>query len=117
MVCPNCRKENYRDLHTRIVEDGEQKWVYRCNICKSTFTKKIRRLSMSPRDGVSFAVIQYSDGEAIARYESIRKASEVTGIAQSSICRCCHGQQKTAGGFAWGYDRRKLFTEDKEIER
>lgn len=36
------------------------------------------------------------------------------GIARESICRCCNGKQKTAGGYKWAYIP-KIYL-DKEIE-
>ena len=43
-------------------------------------------------------------GNFVAEYSSIKEASRVTGIAQSSICKCCnHKSYKSAGGFIWIY--------------
>ena len=36
-------------------------------------------------------------------YESIKQASEKTGITQTTICNCCKGKQKTTGGLHWEY--------------
>ena len=50
-------------------------------------------------------VLQFSkdDGEFIAEYSSAQEASRQTGCDKSSICRCCKGKYKTAGGFIWKY--------------
>lgn len=37
------------------------------------------------------------------RYESIKQASENTGIAGTCISNVCNGKQKTAGGYKWKY--------------
>ena len=54
-------------------------------------------------------VLQFDfDGNLIASYHSITKASELTGINISSIGMVCKKQRKTAGGFIWkyGYHRK-----------
>ena len=49
-------------------------------------------------------VAQYTkDGEYIATYESVKKATEVTGTGGGSICKCAKGKMKSAGGFIWKY--------------
>lgn len=50
------------------------------------------------------AVNQYSlDGEFLAKFKSIHSAERVTGVKSSSICECCKGIRKSAGGFKWTY--------------
>ena len=49
-------------------------------------------------------IIQYSkDGKFIAEYPSIMEASRQTGCHYQSICACCKGERKSAGGFIWKY--------------
>ena len=36
-------------------------------------------------------------------WQSAKEAEKYTGIAQSSICACCKGRQKSAGGHIWFY--------------
>ncbi len=49
-------------------------------------------------------VVQLSmDGEFIKQYDTMIFASKTTGIDYSSICDCCRGKSKTAGGFRWMY--------------
>lgn len=58
---------------------------------------------MAESKGV-YGILQYSkDGELIAEYPSIRGASRQTGCNQSSICQCCKGTRKSAGGYIWMY--------------
>lgn len=51
------------------------------------------------------AVEQYdlSTGEVIKRWETIESASKETGVKRCNISLCCHGRQKTAGGFGWKF--------------
>jgi len=57
----------------------------------------------------STPVAQYTkDGVHIATYQSLKDASEATGINISTLCCCCKGYQgkskrKTAGGYVWKY--------------
>ncbi len=46
-------------------------------------------------------VLQIKDGTIIAKYESIKKAYEKTGIYH--ISQCCTKKAKTAGGFNWKF--------------
>lgn len=49
-------------------------------------------------------VIQYDfELNVVATYESIKQASEVTGILYSSIQRCCKKERPSAGKFIWRY--------------
>ena len=49
-------------------------------------------------------VLQYSkSGELIAEYPSIHEAEKQTGCNNCSICNCCKGNRKSAGGFIWKY--------------
>ena len=42
-------------------------------------------------------------GEFIREWPSICEAERELGIAQSSICSCCKGIRKSAGGYIWKY--------------
>lgn len=46
----------------------------------------------------------------ISEYDSIKEASETTGVQPASIGRCCRNKQKTACGFRWMYkeDYKKI---------
>ena len=45
-------------------------------------------------------------GNLLAVFPSAREAQRVTEIAQSSICLCCNGKRKCAGGFKWRFASR-----------
>ena len=52
------------------------------------------------------SVIQYDkQGNFIARYESIGKASKITGIRRGDISNTIHNRQKSAGGFIWKMEK------------
>jgi group I intron endonuclease len=78
-----------------------------------------RKLSMIKR----IPVVQLDkDDNFIFEYDSIKNASEQTGVQTASIGRCCRRKQKTACGFKWMYkeDYDKLtqqndLTEEDEI--
>lgn len=44
-----------------------------------------------------------SDGEIKYEFGSIKEAAESLHVNGTSICRCLHGGQKTAGGYSWEY--------------
>lgn len=53
---------------------------------------------------VSKVVLQFDkQGNFIAEYPSTAEAARQTGIYQASICACCNGKRKSAGGFVWKY--------------
>ena len=55
------------------------------------------------------------DGNFISEFESIQEASRVTGIAHSSICKCCQHKpgHYSAGGFIWIYKDEYLNTQNQ----
>lgn len=42
-------------------------------------------------------------GNIVEVFDSSLIVNRVYGIARESICRCCNGKQKTAGGYMWKY--------------
>ena len=47
-------------------------------------------------------IIQLSrDGQIVDKFETIARASSLTGIDLTAISKCVMGQTKTAGGFQW----------------
>ncbi len=54
-------------------------------------------------------VIQKSlDGKIINTFASTQQAELFTKVWSSSIVKCCNGRCKTAGGFIWEYESKKL---------
>jgi len=52
---------------------------------------------------LSKPVIQIKDGDVINDYNSIKEASEKTGIIKQNISSALTGRYKSAGGFQWKY--------------
>ena len=49
-------------------------------------------------------ILQFTkSGEFIREWPSMREAERELGIVQSSICSCCKGIRKYAGGYVWEY--------------
>ena len=52
----------------------------------------------------SIPILQFSkDGKFIKEWPSAGEAQRKLGIAHQSICACCRGNYKSAGGFVWRY--------------
>ena len=43
------------------------------------------------------------DGEIVNTFPSAAEAKRVTGVCDTSIIRCCHGNLSTAGGYIWKF--------------
>ena len=49
-------------------------------------------------------ILQFTkSGEFIREWPSMSEASRRLGIAKQSICSCCLGKRKSAGGYVWEY--------------
>ena len=49
-------------------------------------------------------VLQFTkSGEFIKEWPSVMEASRQLGISNVSICNCCNGKLKSAGGYIWKY--------------
>lgn len=64
-------------------------------------------------NSMSVAIIN-DNGQIVECFASSLLAHKKYGIARESICRCCNGKQKTAGGYKWAYIPKIYIT--KEIE-
>ena len=52
----------------------------------------------------SVAILQFTkSGEFIKEWPSAKEADHQLGIRHSSICWCCKGKSKQAGGYIWKY--------------
>lgn len=56
--------------------------------------------------GVKRAVLQILDGEVIGRFESVKEASNSSGLSVSVIHRACKGERPAGGGFIWRYEEK-----------
>ena len=51
------------------------------------------------------AVVQYDRNKVLLNtFPSAALAEKITGVKASSICNCCKGRIKTAGGYIWKYN-------------
>ena len=48
------------------------------------------------------------DGNTIEVFDSSLIVNQLYGIARESICRCCNGKQKSAGGYMWKYIEKEI---------
>lgn len=48
-------------------------------------------------------IIQLKDGVVINTFKSISEGERQTNIKVCNISSCCHGRQKTAGGYEWRF--------------
>lgn len=72
-----------------------------------------------PVSRVKRCVEQYTmDGDLVATYSSLKDATvALPGVSAPTICNCCAGRTKSAGGFHWKYrDRVDASTDDQEAE-
>lgn len=94
--CTAKYNQNYGTCASRRAASTE--WFYRSN----TIKEQARKNGAT----VSRPVLQISkDGDLVARYSSGKDASKNTGVDHSHLMECCAGKRKTAGGFAWKYER------------
>ncbi len=71
------------------------------------------------RDKRKKIVYQYDiDGYLLAKYTSVKEASEETGVNRGSISKVCRLERNQAGGFLWVYDveEYKMMLDD-EVRR
>lgn len=58
------------------------------------------------RYSISVPVLQYSiNGDFIRKWDCITEIQDKLHIYRSSICACCKGKHKTAGGYKWEYEK------------
>ena len=69
---------------------------------------KIAGKSPSRIAKISIPILQFTkDGEFIKEWPSVIEACRKLGIGSSSICQCCKGRCKQAGGYRWAYKDSK----------
>ena len=67
------------------------------------YYQKIQKEKQERKQNSSKAipVIQYETGKEIARFSSMKKASEATGISVVQIARCIHNEITHTGSYVW----------------
>lgn len=104
-ICACCRnKPSYRRA-------GYFQWRYKDSDKVILPIEKIVRVQ---------PVYQFSlDNQLIRKYDSLKEASELSGITKSLICKCCNDKAITAGGYKWSYteqpSKRESKTQKKRI--
>ena len=67
-------------------------------------TEKQRQNTLISNKKRTKKVRQYSfQGEVLKEWDSIKEAGLQLNICPNSICACCKGKVKTAGGYHWKY--------------
>lgn len=88
------------DHINRIVSDNRVenlRWANMVVQCRNRNSEPLINLC-------SKSVLQYTkELEFVAEYPSMNEAERQTGIAYTSICACCKGKRKSAGGYIWMY--------------
>ena len=87
-ICACCRGEYKRA--------GNFQWKY-----SDDNNKKINEIKA--RTDYTVLQLNKETNEIIAEFNSLKEASEKTGIIKSTICQVCNGKGKTAGGYKWKY--------------
>lgn len=63
----------------------------------------------------SVPVYQFDlNGNLIAKFESIKKASEITKVCKTKIASCCMKQRLTSGGYIWRHENKQIPSEELE---
>jgi hypothetical protein len=76
-------------------------------------SREFKTNGFNPPRGVKLLDIR---GNEVASFNSIKEASEKSGVNASCICNCCRGRTKTAGGSKWEYDNSKLKTRTDPLD-
>ena len=101
------RRKISEALKGRILSEETKNMISKARVGKHHSEETRKKLSKANKGKINAptkSVIQYSkDGEFIAEYPSIMEAERQTGCKNESICQCCKGKQKSAGGFIWKY--------------
>ena len=71
---------------------------------KHSYRNGLHKRLRGKRHGKARKVIQYDlQGNLIKTWDSIMDIQRESNINNRSICSCCKGKRKTAGGYMWRY--------------
>ena len=91
------------EKHPLFGMTGEKAYWYGKHHSEET-KKKMASSKFGNHYAPTKSILQFSKyGEFIAEYPSFMEAERKTGISNSSICQCCKGKRKSAGGYIWKY--------------
>ena len=105
LPCINHKDVNPANNYIHINEDGSVdpdksnlEWcTYSYN---NTYADRSKKASVI----IAIPVLQFSTSMVfINEWSSAREAERQTGVLNQSICKCCLGKLKSAGGFIWKY--------------
>ena len=72
------------------------------------FSNKQRKLKQVNNHYAAKEIDQYSiDGDYIQTYQSMKEASDMSGVPYWQIFLCCRGKKKSAGNYVWKYANNK----------
>lgn len=100
----NLPQVNHRDENKRNNTATNLEWCSaRYNV--NYGTRNQRDAEAQVNDPKKSKPVQQLDmqGNPVAAYPSAHEAARVTGTNRGSICSCCLGKRKSAGGFVWRY--------------
>lgn len=81
---------------------------------KDRIPPMLGRFGIDNPNSMPVAIID-TNGQIIECFANSLLAKNKYGIARESICRCCNGKQKTAGGYKWIYVSKIYLENKKEI--
>lgn len=110
------------DIYNNLEDASNKTQISKQTICKACKDKKVHKQAIwryeneieiplkieygwSNSGPKRTPVCQYDKDtkELIGTYESVKKASQITGVNSSNIASVCQGRRKTAGGYVWSY--------------
>lgn len=101
-------KEGWNNIQHEIIcevmskEEAEAKEIEMIAYYKSDDSKYGYNIKSGGNSGGGRRVSQYTlDGILVEMYNSIKEASEITGINKRLICNCCNRKAHTACGYVW----------------
>ena len=109
VIRPDLKGVPKSEEHKKAISDAK-KGVPLNEAHKKALSEALKGHSMSEAtkksisEALSKKVLQLTKaGEFIREWPSAMEAERELGIAQPSICICCRGKRKSAGGFVWRY--------------
>lgn len=91
-------------LKNRIISEEHKQKLSILYKNKKRSIDTINKIKKNCKPNIKIIIHQFDINNIyIEEYESIKYASDKTGICTSSIIHCCKGRYKTAGGFVWKY--------------
>lgn len=102
-------KENANNRSDNIVIEmlGErrtlQQWAEHFGVPQQTVRARFASVFNPSYNRQRVILQQTAGGEVVAKFRSIRKAAESSGVGYSAIAKCLSGANKTAGGWVWAY--------------